>query len=154
MADIVDAKKRSEMMSKIRGTGNKTTELAFIAAMRKAGIKGWRRHVAFRLALVLPGRQAILGEMKTTAIRPDFVFRNEKLVVFIDGCFWHRCPKHSSIPKQNTEFWLKKLEMNVARDTATTAAFKKKGWRVMRVWEHELLKQEKMVRRLTRRLTP
>lgn len=152
MTDIVDAKKRSEMMSKIRGTGNKSTELAFIAAMRKAGIKGWRRHIAFRLELMLPGRRAKTGEMKASVIRPDFVFREEKLVVFIDGCFWHRCPKHSSIPKQNADFWLQKLELNVARDIATTAAFKKKGWRVMRVWEHDLLEQEKMIRRLTRRL--
>lgn len=152
MTDIVDAKKRSEMMSKIRGTGNRSTELAFITAMRNAKITGWRRHVTFRLELVLPGREMAINGIKASSIRPDFVFRQQKLAVFIDGCFWHRCPKHASAPKQNADFWSKKLAMNVLRDKATTAALKKRGWSVMRIWEHELLTEQSMIKRLMRRL--
>lgn len=60
------------------------------------------------------------------------------MVVFIDGCFWHGCPDHYRIPKSNLEFWSGKLAGNTARDLRQTGLFQSHGWRVCRVWEHEV----------------
>lgn len=69
--------------------------------------------------------------------RADIVFSRIKLAVFIDGCFWHSCPIHKTIPKSNTAWWLAKLEANRNRDRAADEALAEMGWKVMRVWEHE-----------------
>jgi DNA mismatch endonuclease (patch repair protein) len=79
--DVFTQKKRSEVMSRIRGKGNEKTEVRLAKLMRKAGIRGWRRH------LPIPGR-------------PDFSFRQQKVAVFVDGCFWHGCPRCFRLPKQ------------------------------------------------------
>jgi DNA mismatch endonuclease (patch repair protein) len=71
------------------------------------------------------------------AVRPDVVFPRALIAVFVDGCFWHRCPIHATDPKANAEFWRLKLEGNVARDRADDAALVADGWTVIRVWEHE-----------------
>ena len=135
MADVFDTKKRSEVMSRIRGKGNKSTELALASAFRKAGIKGWRRHVAIKL--VLGPRVAKRVGTAQLIVRPDFVFRRERVAVFVDGCFWHRCPLHSTVPANNREFWEQKLARNVERDRLHDKELKKAGWRVLRFWEHE-----------------
>jgi len=70
-------------------------------------------------------------------VRPDIVFVTERIAIFVDGCFWHRCPQHGTIPKANREWWLRKLNANVERDRRHDAALKRAGWRVIRVWEHE-----------------
>lgn len=119
MPDVFTRAKRADVMSKIRGRGNLTTEMRLIAAMRLLGIKGWRRHMR------LPGR-------------PDFVFPHAKLAVFVDGCFWHRCAKHYTAPKNRAEFWAAKIAGNVRRDKLVTLALKRRGWRVIRIWEHAL----------------
>jgi DNA mismatch endonuclease (patch repair protein) len=131
MPDVFDKAKRSQVMAAIRGRGNKGTELALIAIMRRHGITGWRRN------------QPIFG-------RPDFVFRRERIAVFVDGCFWHCCPKHSNLPVNNRDFWRPKLESNRRRDKLVTAALRKAGWRVVRLWEHQLHRRDeaKLVRRL------
>jgi len=67
----------------------------------------------------------------------DVVFTRARLAVFVDGCFWHGCPKHGSWPKSNAEFWRNKIETNRRRDRDTDHRLKKKGWAVIRVWEHE-----------------
>lgn len=90
MADIWSKKKRSEVMSLIRSRGNKETELRLIAIFREHGITGWRRN------------QALFG-------KPDFTFRRERVVVFVDGCFWHGCPKCYKRPKSNRKFWDPKM---------------------------------------------
>ncbi len=69
--------------------------------------------------------------------RTDVVFPAERLAVYIDGCFWHGCPKHGTIPKQNRQWWIDKLEANKARDSATTEALVDEGWQVLRFWEHD-----------------
>ena len=69
--------------------------------------------------------------------RPDIVFARAKVAVFVDGCFWHRCPEHGSIPTNNHEWWADKLQANVDRDTRTTVALEAEGWTVLRIWEHE-----------------
>ncbi len=70
--------------------------------------------------------------------RPDMVFVGAKLVVFVDGCFWHGCPLHSTMPKNNREFWERKLRRNRERDTENTQQLEAEGWRVLRIWEHEI----------------
>lgn len=106
-------------MSRIRGSGNKGTELALISVFKRYGITGWRR------------KQNVFG-------KPDFIFRSTRIAIFVDGCFWHSCPQHSTMPKNNHGFWEKKLAANKARDQEVTKALKKDGWRVLRIWEHEL----------------
>lgn len=122
MADVFTKAKRSEVMSRIRGRGNKETELALAALMRRHGIKGWRRH------------QPVFG-------KPDFVFRRHRLAVFVDGCFWHGCPLHATKPATNRAFWRKKLARNKARDRLVTRTLRCAGWRVLRIWEHELARK-------------
>jgi DNA mismatch endonuclease (patch repair protein) len=89
--------------------------------MRANGIVGWRRG------------QKLLG-------KPDFVFRREKVIVFVDGCFWHGCPKpkHAPLPKNRGEWWAAKLQKNKDRDRLVTRELRKQGWRVLRVWECDL----------------
>jgi DNA mismatch endonuclease (patch repair protein) len=110
-------------MAKIRASGNQSTEIALVAFLRRSGIKGWRRH--------LP----MLG-------RPDFVFPKARVVVFVDGCFWHGCPVHGTLPKSNRVYWSRKIAANRNRDRLVTRRLRKLGWRVLRVWEHELRKAE------------
>ena len=111
MADVFTKTKRSEVMSRIRGRGNKETELALVQMFRAEGITGWRRHTA------------LVG-------RPDFAFRDQRVVVFVDGCFWHGCPKHSNMPGNNRDFWMKKLTGNQIRDRLVTWTLRRDGWRV------------------------
>jgi DNA mismatch endonuclease (patch repair protein) len=74
-------------------------------------------------------------------VRPDFVFQKQPLVVFVDGCFWHACPKHSQIPANYRAFWRKKLAANQARDRLVTRTLRRTGWRVMRLWGHDLARR-------------
>lgn len=69
--------------------------------------------------------------------RADIVFTRARVAVFLDGCFWHHCPDHGSIPHANATWWTKKLERNVVRDRDTDARLVDEGWAVLRVWEHE-----------------
>jgi DNA mismatch endonuclease, patch repair protein len=66
------------------------------------------------------------------------VFRGSKVAVFVDGCFWHGRPKHGTQPKTNAGFWSEKIRRNKARDRLVNATLRKSGWKVVRVWEHEL----------------
>ena len=69
--------------------------------------------------------------------RPDIVFTRVRVAVFVDGCFWHRCPDHETFPKTNAEWWGEKLDKNVRRDRAIDEALTSAGWTVIRIWEHE-----------------
>jgi DNA mismatch endonuclease (patch repair protein) len=69
---------------------------------------------------------------------PDFINWKDKEVIFIDGCFWHKCPKHFIEPKSNRKYWIPKLEKNVLRDKEINLAYKNSTWKVLRIWEHEL----------------
>lgn len=69
--------------------------------------------------------------------RADLVFPRRRVAVYVDGCFWHRCPVHATDPKNNADWWAAKLAGNVARDRATDAELAAAGWRVVRIWEHE-----------------
>ena len=72
-------------------------------------------------------------------VRPDVVFGRQRVAVFMDGCFWHRCPEHGTMPATNHTYWLAKFQTNIARDARNNAALKDEGWRVIRIWEHEVL---------------
>lgn len=121
MPDVFTKAKRSEVMSRIRSSGNKETEIALARLFRKSKVRGWRR------------RASLTG-------KPDFTFYKQKVVVFVDGCFWHCCPKHSNMPVNNRAFWKKKLTANKSRDRVVNNALRKQGWRVIRIWEHTLTK--------------
>ena len=69
--------------------------------------------------------------------RADIVFTRARLAVFIDGCFWHSCPEHATVPKNNRQWWLQKLDANRTRDADTDRVLTEQGWTVVRVWEHE-----------------
>jgi DNA mismatch endonuclease, patch repair protein len=70
-------------------------------------------------------------------VRPDLVFASKKVCIFVDGCFWHRCPIHATQPKSNAGYWREKLAKNVARDRRANRALEANGWTVIRFWEHE-----------------
>lgn len=106
-------------MSRIKHRGNRTTEETFRQLLRLHGLHGWRRH------LPLPGR-------------PDFTFRKQRVVIFIDGCFWHGCQRCSRLPLSNVTYWTVKIGRNKSRDKRTARQLRATGWRVIRVWEHSL----------------
>lgn len=74
---------------------------------------------------------------------PDFGLKNRKIVIFVDGCFWHKCPKCYRKPKSNVNYWTPKIKRNVERDKKNTLLLRKKGWKVLRFWEHEINKSSK-----------
>lgn len=74
-----------------------------------------------------------LGGMRR---RADIVFRRARVAVYVDGCFWHACPRHASWPKANSRWWRDKIEANVRRDRDTDRQLRRAGWRVVRVWAH------------------
>lgn len=139
MADVFTPEKRSQVMSRIRGSGNRDTELRLVALFREHKITGWRRN-----------RRAVFG-------KPDFVFPKERVAVFVDGCFWHRHPgcRFTYTPKSRLDFWLRKFEQNVARDRLVTRTLRKLGWRVLRVWECDLAprRRARVVRRIQHALS-
>lgn len=69
-------------------------------------------------------------------IKADIVFTRQRIVVFVDGCFWHGCPEHGHLPRSNSHYWTSKLARNAARDMRVTAALEADGWVVLRLWEH------------------
>ncbi len=97
-------------------------EIALRSELHRLGLR-FRKDLALRL--------------DERVVRPDVVFTRARLAVFVDGCFWHRCPEHGSLPRANTDYWGPKLERNVARDRAVDRALELAGWRVLRAWEHE-----------------
>lgn len=143
MADVFTKEKRSEVMARIKGRGNQRTEIAYMSLMRRSGITGWRRHRLIPLCTsqTRPVRPSV---------RPDFVFPALKLAVFIDGCFWHGCPRHGVQPATNERFWIDKIQGNMSRDRRVARCLRRQGWSVLRVWEHELSNDYRVMARLRR----
>jgi len=110
-------------MARIKSRGNASTELAMMAILRRRRVTGWRRHA------------------KVLGFRPDFVFRKTKIAVFVDGCFWHACPAHCKFERLSP-YWLHKVFRNHARDIDQEVTLNKNGWKVVRIWEHDLKKGE------------
>ena len=158
MADIFTQSKRSDVMSRIRSRGNRATELALVRVFRAHGVTGWRRHVKVRIKRqsTTPRPSAQSGEGGEFRARPDFVFPKLRLAVFVDGCFWHGCPRHETKPRNNAAFWRKKFARNKERDRLVTRTLRNGGWRVLRIWEHELARKNevRLVARLRRAFSP
>jgi len=115
--DVMTATQRARCMSRIQGSDT-GPELTLRHAV-------WRTGLRYRMHGRLPGR-------------PDLVFAKQRVAVFVDGCFWHGCPIHSTKPKNNKSFWSKKLRGNRARDARVNRELTGLGWIVLRFWEHEI----------------
>jgi DNA mismatch endonuclease, patch repair protein len=111
---------RSEQMARIR-SGNTRPEVTLRKAL-------WREGLRYRIGA------------RTPVGRPDLLFARWRVAVFVDGCFWHGCPKHYAAPRTQREFWAKKLDRNVERDRLQTVELERIGWTVVRVWECSILK--------------
>lgn len=124
--DVFDPDKRSDIMRHVRSSGNRSTEERMIVFFKEHGIKGWQRNYK------------IFG-------KPDFVFRRQRIAVFLDGCFWHGHDCRNTTPVQNAEFWQTKRTRNMARDIDVTEHLQGIGWTVIRIWECELKKKNEAV---------
>jgi DNA mismatch endonuclease (patch repair protein) len=128
--DVFTKSKRSRIMSAIKARGNAGTELRLVRILRQFKIAGWRRQLD------------MFGH-------PDFVFGKARLVVFVDGCFWHGCRRCRSLPATNRRFWSSKIQGNRKRDLAVTSKLRRDGWVVIRLWEHDIRRApEKCIRRI------
>jgi DNA mismatch endonuclease, patch repair protein len=108
--------------------------------MRANRKRDTKPEIALRSALHARGlrfRKHHLVRVPERTVRPDVVFTRHRLAVFVDGCFWHRCPIHGTEPRANTDYWTPKLARNVARDRAVDEDLRRAGWDVLRAWEHE-----------------
>jgi len=129
---------RSRNMAAIRSRNNLTTERRMLALFRDAQITGWRRHLS------LPGH-------------PDFTFPKQRLAVFVDGCFWHGCPRCYHQPRTNASYWAEKRANNRRRDRLNTRTLRALGWTVLRIWEHRLANPTsgaRVIRRIRSALNP
>jgi DNA mismatch endonuclease (patch repair protein) len=158
VSDVFTKAKRSEVMSRIRGRGNQDTELALVKLLRRHGIAGWRRqktlgirssqrqlaHASSRLLKTRARSLVRTDSRRLLRVKVDFVFRQVRLALFVDGCFWHGCPKHATKPKNNRAFWKEKLAGNRARDQRVKRRLRAQGWRVLRIWECALAKRPKV----------
>ncbi len=123
MSDVFTRQKRSLIMSANRGSGNRSTELKLRVRLVAHKISGWRINA-----------KDIYG-------KPDFVFDQEMLAVFVDGCFWHGCKTCRNIPATHRKFWTEKIEGNKRRGKAVTRKLRKAGWAVIRFWEHQVRRE-------------
>lgn len=126
---------RSELMSRVRSAGNLSTEIKLATLLRNHRLSGWRRRSS------LPGK-------------PDFVWPQAKVAVFVDGCFWHghNCGRNLR-PITNEGYWDYKIQKNIARDKRVTRELRNKGWVVLRIWECRLEKDpERCLRRIDSKL--
>jgi DNA mismatch endonuclease (patch repair protein) len=117
MADTFTKEERSRIMAKVRSKDTQP-EVAFRRMLYRAGVR-------YRLHYPVDGK-------------PDIAVPSRKIAVFIDGCFWHGCPKCFRAPASNKRYWNLKIERNVRRDKAVNRSLKSHGWRVIRAWEHEI----------------
>lgn len=145
MPDCFSVEKRSQVMAQIKSQG--TQPEVRLGAL---------------LAIWLPEME-ILQSPKEIIGRPDFALTQGRIAIFLDGCFFHGCPQHYREPKQNSEYWIAKVARNRKHDQLVTRTLKAEGWRVIRIWEHELrtpkMKGRERIRRriryaLSRRIEP
>lgn len=121
-APIPDKELTSRIMSSIRSKDTKP-ELILRKFMWSHGIKGYRLH------------------WKKVPGKPDIAFPGEKIAIFINGCYWHRCPYCKlALPKSNSDFWAQKFEANIVRDKLKINQLENMDWKVLTVWECEIKK--------------
>jgi DNA mismatch endonuclease, patch repair protein len=117
--DTFSRQERSWIMQQVKSSGNRSTECRMVKILREHGFTGWRRNYP------------LFG-------KPDFTFPKLRVTVFVDGCFWHGHPIKCRIPQSNRAYWEKKISRNVARDRLVTRTLRKKGWKVVRIWENTI----------------
>lgn len=128
---------RSANMRAIRAKGNRSTEWRLRSLLIRSGLRGWQVH-----------SKALLGS-------PDFSFAGSKVVIFIDGCFWHGCPTCGHIPKTNQPYWTAKIGRNKKRDRRYMRELRKQGFKVIRIWECALKRHpERSLQRILNKLNP
>jgi len=136
MVDVFTKEKRSEVMACVKGRDTKPEKV----------VRSLVHRMGFRFSLYrkdLPGK-------------PDIVLPRYEKVIFVHGCFWHghaNCRK-ATIPATNTEFWTEKIAKNKIRDTKSKRQLRRLGWQVLVVWECEIARTEKLMRKLNRFLEP
>ena len=126
MSDIYTLEKRSSVMKAVKSRNTKTTELKMIEIFKELHIIGWGR------------TYALIG-------KPDFVFPKKRIVIFVDGCFWHGKDCRNVTPSDNAEFWEAKRLYNKKHDEEVTNTLSQKNWTVIRIWECELKKKNREV---------
>lgn len=132
MVDTFSKEIRSKIMSKVQRNSEPEQVL---------------RKALFRLGY----RYSLKYRFKELNFKPDVVMVSRKTCVFIDGCFWHRCPKCYRPPKSNKSYWTSKIERNVERDSEQNRYLKKNGWKAIRVWEHDVRKNlDKSIKKIKR----
>jgi len=119
MVDKYDKATRSRMMAAVRSRGNRSTEVRLAKLLRKHRLSGWRR------------QYPIHGT-------PDFCWPKSRVAVFVDGCFWHGCPRCRRAPKSNQAFWEAKVAENKRRAKEVGRILRKQGWVVIRIWECQI----------------
>lgn len=124
VSDVFSKDERSQIMRKVKSTGNKSTELKLIEYFNENHITGWRRHYKVK------------GH-------PDFAFLDKRIAIFVDGCFWHGHDCRNTRPDANAEYWQKKRQRNIDHDRMVTLLFEARGWQVIRIWECELKKKNR-----------
>lgn len=129
MGDTFTKEQRSDIMRKIKSNRNKSTELKLIQFFQTHKITGWRRTLK------------IFG-------KPDFVFPKLRIVIFVDGCFWHGHECRNVKPVNNQDYWQQKIQKNKIRDYEVTNVLTSKNWLVIRLWECELKNEAKLVSKL------
>ena len=130
--DKYDKATRSKMMAAVRSKGNRSTELRLVTLLRQHRLRGWRRHYP------VPGT-------------PDFCWPRRRVALFVDGCFWHGCPRCRRAPKSNRAYWDAKVAVNMRRDKRVARVLRGQGWTVLRVWECQIEKPA-TIRRVERAL--
>ena len=131
--DRVSKATRSRIMASVRSKGNRSTEQLMARILRKAGLRGYRKHWR------APGK-------------PDFAWPDRKIALFVDGCFWHGCPRCNRPSKSRVRFWRKKISDNRKRDLRVSRQLRREGWKVLRVWECRV-KSVRTARRILKVLT-
>lgn len=119
--DRFDATTRSRVMSRSKSRGTKSTEWKFRSLLIRSGVRGWK-----------------VGHNSGLPGKPDFFFLRARIAVFVDGCFWHGCPRCRSIPVTNRKFWTAKITGNRDRDKKVVRELRAMGWTAIRIWEHEI----------------
>lgn len=125
MTDVHIPEQRSRNMAAIRGK-NTAPEMKIRQMLYARDMRGYRIHYS------LPRK-------------PDIVFTKQKIAIFIDGCYWNKCPQCFQEPQKNRDFWIKKINGNVERDTRVNTELTDSGWIVLRFWEHDLKKDPESV---------
>lgn len=133
--DHVSKTVRSSIMRAVKSKGGRSTERKLRSAIASQGISGWKTNVE-----ELPGK-------------PDVVFIRERLAVFVDGCFWHGCPKCYRRPRSNRSYWDAKVARNIERDRRQRRKLRTLGWSVIQLWEHDFkVSSSAALKRINRRL--